>query len=267
MRVTRRLIAASALAVLTVAAVTAYLLLQTRAEEWRVEVTVGDCRKVFALPELEKMSTEREVRGAGVLRCVPLVDLVAECGVDLNSTLVHRLVAVGADGYSRSVEEAYLYLSKAYLCLPGEAYPDWGPVRLVVEGLSSKYWVKQLVAVNAQLGSWVLNVRVDGETKRVFTLEEIERLARDVEGIGKAVPLVEILRAIGLSEDNVSLFEFVGADGYRSVFKGGNATRAFVLLINPQDWPRYGPLRSAVVGAPRGTWVRHLVAVEVITKE
>lgn len=262
----KRVVPLILVAALVVVAALAYFQLRRGEVEWTVEVAVGESRRVFSLKELRESSIEVEVSDIGKLRCAPLSKLVAGCGIDFNKTLLHRWTAVGADGYMRSVDEAYLYMPGAYLCLASEANPDWGPVRLVVEGLSSKYWVKQLVRVTFETGPWVLNLKVDGETRKVFNLAELESLAVNVEGLGRSVPLSSLLGATGLSKEDVEVLEFIGVDGYRSVFHGSNVTRAFVLLIDPQDWSRHGPLRSAVLGAPKGTWVRHLVAVEVVTR-
>ena len=263
----KRLVAASVIAVLVAAILLAYYAFLSRSEEWSVELTVNDCRRVYKLSELVGQAVDVNVTGAGLLKCVPLLKLVPACGIDLNTTLVRRWVAVGADGYSRSVDEAYLYAGKAYLCLADGRKADWGPVRLVAEGLSSKYWVKQLVRVEVETGAWSLSLKLNGEVKGEFSLDDLERLAVPVENLGRAVPLSSLLEVAGLNSSDVEIVELVGSDGYRSILHGGNASRVYVLLVSSQERGKYGPLRGVVLGAPKSLWVHHLVAVELVSRD
>ncbi len=243
-----------------------YAVLRPRSSEWEVSVVVDGRQKTFKLGDLEALAQQYNISGAGSVKAVPLLKLLQLAGYAGNATLIHNLSAVGADGYSVKLDNAFLYLSRAYVVLAEGREAEWGPARLVVEGVSRKRWVKQLVRVEAGTGPWVLALGVGNETRRVLGLGELRELAVELSGLGKAVPLSELLQLIGVSAQDVVSVEFVGADGYRVAWDGSHIPDAFVLLVAEPDLGRYGPLRGAVLSLSKKAWVHHLVAVNVVVR-
>lgn len=85
--------------------------------EWKLTIDTGSVQGVFTLKELKAVSEAVDLPGVGRVKAVLLSKLLLSSGVDLNTTLVYRIHALGADGYSRSIEPAFLYLPDAYVIL------------------------------------------------------------------------------------------------------------------------------------------------------
>ena len=243
-----------------------YAVLRLRSSEWEVSVVVDGRQKTFKLGDLEALAQRYNISGVGSVKATPLLKLVQLAGYAGNTTLIRNLSAVGADGYSVKLDNAFLYLNKTYVVLAEGREAEWGPARLVVEGMSRKHWVKQLVRVEAGTGPWVLVLEVDNETRRVLGLDELRELAVELSGLGKAVPLSELLQLIGVSAQDVVSVEFVGADGYRVAWDRRHVPDAFVLLVAEPELERYGPLRGVVLSLSKKAWVHHLVAVNVLVR-
>lgn len=266
-RIPKWVLALLAVVALAVAAASVYYaVLLPQLSEWEVLVVVDGHETTFKLGELEMLSQPRNITGLGSVRAVALLKLLQLSGYTDNATLVHSLKAVGADGYSTQLDNAFLYLTKACIVLAESGEADWGPARLVLESLSRKLWVKQLVRVEAKTGPWALALMVDNETRKVARLDELKELAEDVEGVGKAVPLSKLLALSGVSAVDVELVEFVGVDGYRSAWNGSLIPNAYIVLVPEPEVARHGPLRGVVVGLPKSAWVHHLVAVNVLVR-
>lgn len=265
LRFSKRTLALLATVALAAAASYAYVVLQSRLSEWEVIVVVDGRQRAFKLSELEALAQRLNITGVGPVKAVPLLKLLQLSGCP-GSALVRSLKAVGADGYTVQLDNAFLHAAKAYAVLAENGSENWAPVRLVVEGLSRKFWVKQLVRLEAATGPWALALIVDNRVERVLSLDELRGLAESVEGLGEAVPLLKLLALAGVAPESVELAEFVGADGYRSAWSGSRLPEAYVLLVAEPEVDRYGPLRGAVVGLPKSAWVHHLVAVNVMVR-
>lgn len=256
-----------AVAILVVVALAVYyLVLLPRKVEWKLTIDTGSAQRVFTLEELEAVSEAVDLPGVGRVKAVPLSKLLLSSGVDLNAILVYRIHALGADGYSRSIEPAFLYLPGAYVILAEGREADWGPLRLAVKGLSSKYWVKMLVRVDVETRQWGLTLLVNNKTAAFLELSDLLGVAVNLEGVGLAVPLSQLLAEHGIDAENVEVVELVGSDGYRSVLHPSAIPDIYIMLV-PEDLVReLGPLRAVVKGRPKSTWVRHLVAIHLVTR-
>jgi len=134
-------------AVAAVAVVAAYVVgtqLLQRAE-WRLEVYMNGRRvATLTLDWLEARSAPMAV-GSVEYRCVPLSEVLRACGI----SEVKSIVATGADGYTREISGSFL--NRTYVAIvPGGRRSAEGPLRLIVVGLSRKYWVKFLVKVEVR---------------------------------------------------------------------------------------------------------------------
>lgn len=257
----------TAVAILVVVALAVhYLVLLPRRVEWKLAITTGSVQGVFTLNELKAVSEAVDLPGVGRVKAVPLSKLLLLSGVDLNTTLVYRIHASGADGYSRSIERAFLYLPGTYVILAEGQEADWGPLRLAVKGLSSKYWVKMLVRVDVETKQWGLVLLVNNETAAFLELSDLLGAAVNLEGVGLTVPLSQLLAEHGIDVENVEVVELVGSDGYRCVLHPSAISDIHVMLVPDALVRELGPLRAVVRGRPKSTWVRHLVAIHLVTR-
>ena len=122
----------------------AYSQLFKQSQGWRLKLRLdGKDVAVYTLDELEALAENVTIEGKAY-HAVPLTKLLADAGVSANK--VRSFVAVGADGYKREIDAKYL--GRAYVWIvPKEERARQGPLRLVVEGLSHKWWVKYLVEI------------------------------------------------------------------------------------------------------------------------
>lgn len=263
MRATSKALAVAAVALIAAAALVSHYLALRSAGEWVLTLTVDGKPREFKLSELQLLAADVNITGLGSVKAVSLTRLLELCNVNWREVLVRSLTAVGADGYSKSINDtAFLHLPRIYVCLVGEA---GGPLRLAAEGLSRKYWVKHLLSLKLETGGWALALQVNGEVRRVFELSELRASARSVEGVGTAVPLADLAAACGIDLGGVEVIELVSSDGYRATLHGRSATSVYALLVPEQDVRGQGPLRAVVLEAPKASWVRYLVAVNLVT--
>ncbi|MEM1508575.1 MAG: hypothetical protein QW291_03780 [Thermofilaceae archaeon] len=243
-----------------------YLITLPQEGEWKLIVATNDTQKVFTLNELKSVSETVDLTGVGKVNAVPLYKLLLLSGVDLNSTLIYKLRALGADGYSRSIDYAFLYLPGAYVILAKGLEADWGPLRLAVKGLSSKYWVKMLIRVDVENRRWGLALLVNEEPVAIFELDDLYNVAVSLEGIGVAAPLSQLIAECGIETTSVEIIELIGSDGYRSILHPSAIPDIHVLLVPEELVQELGPLRAVVRGQSKSSWVHHLVAINLVLK-
>ncbi|RLE75777.1 MAG: hypothetical protein DRJ56_05205 [Thermoprotei archaeon] len=134
-------------AMAAVAAIAAYVISVQflRSAEWGLEV-YADGRRVatLTLRWLEARSAPMVV-GSVEYKCVPLSEVLRACGI----SEVKSVVATGADGYTREISGAFLNQTYVAIVPEGRRSAE-GPLRLIVVGLSKKYWVKFLVRVEVR---------------------------------------------------------------------------------------------------------------------
>ena len=117
----------------------------TKREEWTLEVYFNDKKvKEFSISWLKERCDEVKVNSF-VYKGVSLEIILRACKIES----VKSFVAVGADGYHREINGTYV--SFAYVAvIPKEDVSSQGPLRLIVVGLSKKYWVKFLVRIEVK---------------------------------------------------------------------------------------------------------------------
>jgi len=132
--------------VLVCIAYIAYYELTKREEEgWKLEVYLNGKRaETFSISWLKDRCDEIKVDSA-VYKGVPLKTILRACKVES----VKSFVAVGADGYSKEIDGSYVDFTYIAV-IPEEGVASQGPLRLIVVGLSRKYWVKFLVKIEVK---------------------------------------------------------------------------------------------------------------------
>ena len=138
------------LALVVAATILYYRVLLPREQEWKLEIIAnGDKVATHRLSQLAKEATsiwiEHYQSNATV---VPLSPLLQEDGVD--PTKVLSFTPYGSDGYHREIEGASL--DYTYIQIVDINYvAKNGPLRLICEGISEKFWVKYLVSIELQV--------------------------------------------------------------------------------------------------------------------
>lgn len=257
----------TAITLVAVALAAYYLITLPREGEWKLIIATSDTQKVFTLNELKAISEKVDLTGVGKVNAVPLSKLLLLSGINVNTTLVYKLRALGADGYSRSIDQAFLYLPGAYVILANGREADWGPLRLAVKGLSSKYWVKMLIRMDVENRRWGLALLVNNETVTIFELDELYDAAINLEGVGLAAPLPKLMARCGIDAASAEVVELIGSDGYRSILHPRVIPDIYVLLVPEDLVQELGPLRAVVRGQSKSSWVHHLVAINLVTKD
>jgi len=114
-------------------------------EEWTLEVYFnGKEVGKFSISWLKNRCVEVRV-GSTVYEGVPLKIVLEACKIKG----VKSFIAVGADGYHKEIDGTYL--NSTYVAImPEESVSSQGPLRLIVIGLSKKYWVKFLVKIEVK---------------------------------------------------------------------------------------------------------------------
>lgn len=257
-----------------------YMAEQQPQAEWTLEIYVnGSLAKSFSLGELRQMARVVFVPEYG-RNCsmVPLWDLLQDTPADPDEVLVKTLKATGADGYTVEVvkgaykveRETWFYLANAYVCLVEERYvAKDGPLRLVLIGLSEKYWVKFLVKLEIQMAEWGLSIFKDGELKGFFTLSDL-RQAPTVEitcpksgEVVQVINLTDLLARCGLSLPEVVSFTLLAYDGYAVELEGSYAAYCYIRLVKEECQPEKGPIRAVLLELKGRFWVHHLIAIEI----
>ena len=257
-----------------------YMAEQPQQTGWTLELYVnGSLAKRFSLEELKQMAQAVFVPEYG-RNCtmVPLWELLQDTPADPDEVLVKALKATGADGYTVEVvkgaykveRETWFYLANAYVCLVEERYvAKDGPLRLVLIGLSEKYWVKFLVKLEVSTAEWGLSVFKDGELKGFFTLSELKEVPavqitcpKSGEVI-QAINLTDLLARCGIRLPDVASFTLLAYDGYAVELDGRYAAHCYIRLVKEECWPEKGPLRALLPELKARFWVHHLIAIEV----
>ena len=249
--------------------------------EWTFTLVVnGKTLKTYKLNELTGLAEKVNITRYGTVKAVPLLKLLEKCNIDLNKFLVYSIKAVGADGYTRTIKigeygidnEAYLYVPKTYIYIVEERYvAKSGPLRLVVENLGEKYWVKYLVKIELETKPWSLSIMKDGITVKSYSLDELKQKQKhSYEYNGEVVQVISLellLSEAGVDPQSVKCFDVYASDGYKRVIGKEYLSKTYILMIGEDEIPKKGPLCAIIDGLSRKYWVHHLVAINLVTKK